>query len=141
MLLATLTLLFSVQEPEVVELPPPPPPERAPATESPFFPPADEPAVEVLDLGNGCRLQGRVLRATDRPVRAVMVPRVDMVTLPEGADVERCMRLVRRYGFSRYPVAQDDDPDRIVGYLYVKDLLMAARLIRILQWCLGQIFL
>ena len=77
--------------------------------------------------GTQKELLERVLRATDRPVRAVMVPRVDMVTLPEEADVETCMRLVRRYGFSRYPVAQGDDPDKIVGYLYVKDLLMAAR--------------
>ena len=70
MLLATLTLLFSVQEPEVVEPPPPPPPtpRSEPLTESPFFPQESEPAVEVLDLGNGCRLQGRVLRATEQSI-------------------------------------------------------------------------
>jgi CBS domain containing-hemolysin-like protein len=77
--------------------------------------------------GTKRELLERVLRATDRPVRAVMIPRVDMVVLPLEADFETCMTLVRRYGFSRYPVAEGGDPDRIVGYLYVKDLLMAAR--------------
>ncbi len=67
----------------------------------------------------------RVLRATDRPVRAIMVPRVDMeiLSLADGYDV--WMAKVRRFGFSRYPVSQDGDPDHIVGYVYVKDLLMS----------------
>jgi CBS domain containing-hemolysin-like protein len=37
------------------------------------------------------------------------------------------MEQVRRFGYSRYPVAEDGDPDKIVGYVYVKDLLMASR--------------
>lgn len=69
----------------------------------------------------------RVLRATDRPVRAVMIPRVDMKVLPLEVDVETCMTQVRRFGYSRYPLAEDGDPDKIVGYLYVKDLLMSRR--------------
>ncbi len=75
--------------------------------------------------GKQRELLERVLRATDRPVRAVMVPRVDMVTLRTDADVESCMKQVRRHGFSRYPVVVDGDPDKVKGYLYVKDLLMA----------------
>ena len=77
--------------------------------------------------GKQRELLERVLRATDRPVRAVMVPRVDMVTLPIDADVESCMSQVRRHGFSRYPVVVDGDPDKVKGYLYVKDLLIAPR--------------
>ena len=77
--------------------------------------------------GTERELLERVLRATARPVRAVMVPRVDMITLPLDADLETCMRMVRRFGFSRYPIAPDGDPDKAVGYLYVKDLMMAAR--------------
>lgn len=77
--------------------------------------------------GTKRELLERVLRATDRPVRAVMIPRVDMEVLSIDDDFETCMRQVRSCGFSRYPVAEDGDPDQIVGYLYVKDLLMAAR--------------
>lgn len=69
----------------------------------------------------------RVLRATDRPIRAVMIPRVDMKILSLSDDFETCMQHVRRTGFSRYPVAEDGDPDKIAGYVYVKDLLMASR--------------
>lgn len=67
----------------------------------------------------------RVMRATDRPVRAFMVPRVDLKMLSISDRIETCMQEVQRHGYSRYPVAEDGDPDRIVGYVYVKDLLMA----------------
>lgn len=67
----------------------------------------------------------RVLRATDRPVRAIMVPRVDMEVLAVTDGYEKWMAKVRRFGFSRYPVSEDGDPDHVIGYVYVKDLLMA----------------
>lgn len=67
----------------------------------------------------------RVLRATDRPVRALMIPRVDMYTLSLDEDLEHWRETVRKTGFSRYPVTEDGNPDRIVGYIYVKDLLLA----------------
>lgn len=73
------------------------------------------------------QLLERVLRATDRPIRAVMVPRVDIEVLSLSDGFESCMEQVRRFGYSRYPVAEDGDPDKIVGYVYVKDLLMASR--------------
>lgn len=69
----------------------------------------------------------RVLRATDRPVRALMVPRVDMYTLSLNDNLEQWSETVRKTGFSRYPVTQDGNPDHIVGYIYVKDLLLAQK--------------
>ncbi len=69
----------------------------------------------------------RVLRGTDRPARAIMVPRVDMVTVSVDATVERCLDLVRLHGYSRYPVCEDGDPDRIEGYVHIKDILTASR--------------
>lgn len=65
----------------------------------------------------------RVLRATDRPVRAIMVPRVDMEILSLADDFDAWMDRVRRTGYSRYPVSKDRDPDHVVGYVYVKDLI------------------
>ena len=67
----------------------------------------------------------RVLRATDRPVRALMVPRVDMYALSLVEGIEQWSETVRKTGFSRYPVTEDGNPDHIVGYIYVKDLLLA----------------
>jgi CBS domain containing-hemolysin-like protein len=70
----------------------------------------------------------RVLRATDRPVRAIMVPRVDMEVLSLKDGFEAWMAKVRRFGYSRYPVSENGDPDHIIGYVYVKDLLMRSAL-------------
>ncbi len=67
----------------------------------------------------------RVLRGTDRPLRAVMVPRVDMATLSLDDDFQSVLAQVRRHGFSRYPIAEHGDPDKVLGYVYVKDVLMA----------------
>ena len=69
----------------------------------------------------------RVLRATDRPIRTLMVPRVDMHVLSVEDDLEAWMSQIRKSGFSRYPVCERGDPDHIVGYVYVKDLLLAER--------------
>lgn len=66
----------------------------------------------------------RVLRATDRPVRAIMVPRVDMHILSLADDLEVALGKIRKHGFSRYPVCTDQNPDHVVGYVYVKDLLL-----------------
>jgi CBS domain containing-hemolysin-like protein len=66
----------------------------------------------------------RVLRSTDRPVRALMVPRVDMYMLSLEDALETWRAEVRKLGFSRYPVIEGRNPDRVVGYIYVKDLLL-----------------
>src|SRR5207302_980055 len=47
----------------------------------------------------------RVLRATDRPVRALMVPRVDMYMLSLTQSYEYWLEQIRKSGFSRYPVS------------------------------------
>ena len=69
-------------------------------------------------------LLARVLRATDRPVRSLMVPRVDMYALSLDDTLAKWREYVRKTGFSRYPVTEGGNPDRIVGYIYVKDLLL-----------------
>lgn len=67
----------------------------------------------------------RVLRSTDRPVRALMLPRVDMHTLSLSQTLEQWLTEIRKSGFSRYPVTQEGNADHIRGYVYVKDLLLA----------------
>ncbi len=67
----------------------------------------------------------RVLRGIDRPVRSIMVPRVDMQLVRLDESFEDCLEKVRRFGFSRFPVAEDGNPDHVMGYIFVKDLLLA----------------
>ncbi|MFT3922399.1 MAG: hemolysin family protein [Myxococcales bacterium] len=69
----------------------------------------------------------RVLRGSGRSVRAIMVPRVDMSVLSIEADLDTTEARMRREGYSRYPLSENNDPDRIVGYLYAKDVWTAPR--------------
>jgi CBS domain containing-hemolysin-like protein len=72
----------------------------------------------------------RVLRGSGRSVRAIMVPRVDMSVLSVEADLDTAEPRMRREGYSRYPLSEHNDPDRIVGYVYTKDVWTAARPMR-----------
>ncbi len=72
MLLATLGLLFCCQDPA---------PAKAPAAA------ADAAAVEVLDLGNGNKLQGRVLRTTEQTV--FLDVGFDVLKVPVAAVIRR----------------------------------------------------
>ncbi|HEX5657631.1 MAG TPA: hemolysin family protein, partial [Polyangiales bacterium] len=67
----------------------------------------------------------RVLRGSGRSVRAIMVPRVDMSVLSIEADIATTEARMRREAYSRYPLSENNDPDRIVGYLYAKDVWTA----------------
>ena len=58
----------------------------------------------------------------DRPVREVMTPRVDMVTLDSPVTMEALRRATAAAGHSRFPVI-DGDLDHVIGILYVKDLM------------------
>lgn len=59
----------------------------------------------------------------DRRVREIMVPRPDMVAASADATVTAVLNLIIEAGFSRLPVHDVDDSDRIVGVVYAKDLL------------------
>ncbi len=56
-------------------------------------------------------------------VREVMVPRPDVVSVPEGAPISEVVRVAVDGGYSRLPVHAGDETDRIVGVVYAKDLL------------------
>lgn len=62
----------------------------------------------------------------DRPVREIMVPRIDMVTLESEDTLEDAVNLITQGGQSRIPVFEDDI-DNIIGVLYAKDLLRHLR--------------
>ncbi len=81
MLVATLTILFSSQDPS-----PAPTPIKAP-TEAPVASQAISTEVESLDLGNGCKLQGRVLRTTEQAI--FLDVGYDVLKVPTAAVVRR----------------------------------------------------
>jgi len=58
----------------------------------------------------------------DRPVRDVMTPRVDIVTLTDPVSMDDVREAVAATGHSRFPVTHGDLDD-LLGMLFVKDLL------------------
>jgi len=63
-----------------------------------------------------------IIEFGDTIVREVMVPRIDMVTLPAAASTDAAVDLVLEAGRSRIPLTGDSIDD-IVGLLYARDLL------------------
>jgi putative hemolysin len=58
----------------------------------------------------------------DKKVTEAMVPRTELVTVPEDAVFADVLSLVAEKGYSRYPVTFEN-VDNIVGVLYLKDIL------------------
>jgi CBS domain containing-hemolysin-like protein len=58
----------------------------------------------------------------DKKVTEAMVPRTEMISIPEQAVVADVLSLVSEEGYSRYPVIRET-VDNINGVLYVKDIV------------------
>ncbi len=56
-------------------------------------------------------------------VREVMIPRPDIISMPINISLDDLLQFIREDGHSRFPV-YDNSLDRVVGILYVKDILM-----------------
>lgn len=59
----------------------------------------------------------------DTLVREVMVPRPDIIAMPISIGLEDLLKFIREDGHSRFPV-YDGNIDKVVGILYVKDILI-----------------
>jgi CBS domain containing-hemolysin-like protein len=66
-------------------------------------------------------IERRLHALRDTSAREVMTPRVDVVALEQPVSYEDVARAVRRSGHSHFPV-YEEDLDRLLGVLYVKDL-------------------
>lgn len=58
----------------------------------------------------------------DTIAREIMVPRPDMLTVPETASLREVVNVVVEQGYSRLPVYQGDK-DQLIGLVYAKDVL------------------
>jgi len=70
-------------------------------------------------------LVGNALDFAETLVRQVMVPRTEIVAIPDDSTVEGVVQLLRQSPFTRLPVYRDD-LDHIVGVVHVKDVVGAA---------------
>jgi putative hemolysin len=67
-----------------------------------------------------------VIELSDIQVREVMVPRMDIVCSEVSKGPDQVMKLIGENGFSRIPI-YEGKVDNIIGVVYAKDLLLAAR--------------
>ena len=65
---------------------------------------------------------GNALDFADTVVRQVMVPRTEIVAVPEDTDLAGLVAMARQTRISRFPVYRDD-LDHVVGVVHVKDLV------------------
>lgn len=59
----------------------------------------------------------------ERVAKDIMVPRTELVTLDQRMNYDDIIPLLDEYNYSRYPVTEDGDKDRIVGVVNVKKIL------------------
>jgi CBS domain containing-hemolysin-like protein len=68
------------------------------------------------------KLLERVMRFSDATARQVMVPRLDVVFLDADMSVDEAITKARHHGFTRYPLVEAQNLDRVIGYVTIKDI-------------------
>jgi magnesium and cobalt transporter len=76
---------------------------------------------DLLDAQALGMIEG-VLQVSEMQVRDIMVPRAQMVVIPQAATLEELLPQVIESGHSRFPVI-GDNRDEVLGILLAKDLL------------------
>lgn len=69
-------------------------------------------------------LLGNVLLLRDKTAYDVMVPRADILAMPEDLTLDQAIKLIQREGHSRFPVYRGNLDD-IVGMVHIKDVFAA----------------
>jgi len=64
----------------------------------------------------------KVFEFGDKVVTEAMVPRTEIVSIPDNSTVGDALKLVLEEGYSRYPVIKENI-DSVTGILYVKDIV------------------
>lgn len=83
--------------------------------------PSGEPQLDELNSEEKEMIQG-VVELGETTVKEVIVPRIDVVFLPEEISFQEVMQRITESGHSRFPVYAETI-DNVTGVLYVKDLL------------------
>ena len=78
----------------------------------------------VLETDEESRLKG-VFDLENTVAREIMVPRPDIVALSEEVSLKNLIAAVSAGHFTRYPVHESGEPDRVIGTVHVKDVLRA----------------
>ena len=86
---------------------------------------AEAESAGVLEPGERAMIAG-VMRLADRPVRQVMTPRFEVVSVDVSAGATSVFNAIRGSSHSRFPV-HEGNSDEIIGIVSAKDLLEVGR--------------
>lgn len=78
----------------------------------------------ILEEDEEHMLEG-IFELEDTSVREIMVPRPDVVALPANVSLRDLVSVAAAGHYTRYPVYDEDSPDRVLGAVHVKDVLRA----------------
>ena len=68
------------------------------------------------------KILSRVFTLNDKAVGDIMIPKKQTVVLSTDMSIERAIKIIKKNGFSRYPVKNDKGTD-IIGFIFAKDLI------------------
>ncbi len=104
-------------------------PKKTPFTPSPSFRVHDkilewlhDSEIEFLLEANEKKLIYSVIGFKDRIAREIMVPRINMFSIPSSTTIARAAASFLEEGYSRIPV-YEDNVDKIIGVILYKDVL------------------
>ena len=67
-----------------------------------------------------------MFKFSDLMAKQVMIPRTDMICVPEDISYDDINKLALENGYTRYPVYEKENIDKIIGFIHVKDLYAIA---------------
>ena len=67
-----------------------------------------------------------MFKFSDLMAKQVMIPRTDMICVPDDIEFDELNKLALENGYTRYPVYEKENIDKIVGFVHVKDLYSIA---------------
>jgi CBS domain containing-hemolysin-like protein len=81
----------------------------------------------TLAAAHGGAVRGRTIALNaldlrDRAVREIMRPRQEIAALDTEASFTDCMALIERSRYSRFPICENGDLDKMRGVIHVKDV-------------------
>jgi CBS domain containing-hemolysin-like protein len=81
----------------------------------------------VLATAHGAATRGRTIAHSaldlrNRAVREIMRPRQEIAVLDAEATLADCLSLVERNRYSRFPICDNGDPDKMRGVIHIKDI-------------------
>lgn len=68
---------------------------------------------------------GAVFELNDKTAREIMVPRPDVVSIPETMELRELVSAAATGNYTRYPVYDTTSPDNVLGLVHAKDVLRA----------------